>query len=148
MLLIGASLSEPHTSVTALRTCVCMYVCMSVCGHIPKILNKRVWTHSKLLYEINRCIIELIFHKLPLEESVLDWTQLIIDWLLYNHLISEKILHLIIQSKFNDKYEPNHVTNHTQYFAIDFPIQKFVLYFTFLIWISKQWRQTWYNKHE
>ena len=28
--------------------------------------------HSKLLYEINRCIIELIFHKLPLEESVLD----------------------------------------------------------------------------
>jgi len=29
--MIGASLSEPHTSVTALRTCVCMYVCMSVC---------------------------------------------------------------------------------------------------------------------
>ena len=29
--LVGASLSEPHTSVTALRTCVCMYVCMSVC---------------------------------------------------------------------------------------------------------------------
>ena len=29
--LIGASLSEPHTNVTALRTCVCMYVCMSVC---------------------------------------------------------------------------------------------------------------------
>ena len=25
--LIGASLSEPHTSVTALRTCVCMLVC-------------------------------------------------------------------------------------------------------------------------
>ena len=39
---IGAGLSEPHTSVTALRMCVCMYVCMSVCGHIPKILNKRV----------------------------------------------------------------------------------------------------------
>ena len=29
-------------------------------------------THSKLLYEIYQCIIELIFHKLPLEESVLD----------------------------------------------------------------------------
>ena len=28
--MIGASLSEPHTSVTALRTCVCMYVC-TVC---------------------------------------------------------------------------------------------------------------------
>ena len=31
---IGASLSEPHTSVTALLdACVCMFVC----GHIPKI---------------------------------------------------------------------------------------------------------------
>ena len=29
--LIGASLSEPHTSVTALRTCVCMSVCLFVC---------------------------------------------------------------------------------------------------------------------
>ena len=26
--LIGASLSEPHTSGTALRRCVCMYVCI------------------------------------------------------------------------------------------------------------------------
>ena len=26
--LIGASLSEPHTSVTALRTCVCMLACL------------------------------------------------------------------------------------------------------------------------
>ena len=35
--LIGASLSEPHTSVTALLdACVCMHVCMSACGHIPK----------------------------------------------------------------------------------------------------------------
>ena len=41
-IVIGASLSEPHTSVTALRTWVCMYVCLSVCGHIPKILNERV----------------------------------------------------------------------------------------------------------
>ena len=40
--IFGASLSEPHTSVTALRTCVCMAVCLSVCGHIPKILNERV----------------------------------------------------------------------------------------------------------
>ena len=33
--LIGASLSEPHTSVTALRTCVCMLACLLACGHIP-----------------------------------------------------------------------------------------------------------------
>ena len=37
---IGASLSKPHTSVTAVqKLCVCMYVrtyvCMSACGHIP-----------------------------------------------------------------------------------------------------------------
>ena len=38
LVIIGASLSEPHTCVTALRTCVCM----SVCGHIPKILNERI----------------------------------------------------------------------------------------------------------
>ena len=29
--IVGASLSEPHTSVTALCTCMCMYVCLSVC---------------------------------------------------------------------------------------------------------------------
>ena len=29
-LLIGASLSEPHTSVTALSTCVCIYLTMLV----------------------------------------------------------------------------------------------------------------------
>ena len=40
--MIGASLSEPHTSVTALRMCVCMSVCLSVCGHVPKILNERI----------------------------------------------------------------------------------------------------------
>ena len=28
---IGASQSEPHTSVTALHTCVCMYVCLLAC---------------------------------------------------------------------------------------------------------------------
>ena len=32
---IGASLSEPHTSGTALRTCVCMFACLLACGHIP-----------------------------------------------------------------------------------------------------------------
>ena len=35
--LIGANLSEPHTSVTVLRTCVCMSACLLACGHIPKI---------------------------------------------------------------------------------------------------------------
>ena len=38
----GTGRSEPHTSVTALRTCVGMSVCLSVCGHIPKILNEHV----------------------------------------------------------------------------------------------------------
>ena len=37
--LVGASLSEPHTSVTALCTCVCMLACLLACllacGHIP-----------------------------------------------------------------------------------------------------------------
>ena len=41
--IIGASLSEPYTSVTAyaevvcMYVCiyVCMYVCMSACGHVP-----------------------------------------------------------------------------------------------------------------
>ena len=42
MKLIGASVSEPHTSVTALRDAC---VCMSVCGHIPKIkFNKGIST--------------------------------------------------------------------------------------------------------
>ena len=37
--IIGTSLSEPHTSMTAFVEVVCMYVCMYVymyaCGHIP-----------------------------------------------------------------------------------------------------------------
>ena len=33
--IIGASLSEPHTNVTALRKCVCIRACLLVCGHIP-----------------------------------------------------------------------------------------------------------------
>ena len=33
--IIGASLSEPHTSVTALRKCVCIRACLLACGHIP-----------------------------------------------------------------------------------------------------------------
>ena len=32
--IVGASLSEPHTSVTSLRTCVCMLACLLACGHI------------------------------------------------------------------------------------------------------------------
>ena len=28
VIIIGASLSEPHTSVTALSTCVCIYACL------------------------------------------------------------------------------------------------------------------------
>ena len=36
-MVVGVSLSEPHTSVTALQDeSVCMHVGLSVCGHIPK----------------------------------------------------------------------------------------------------------------
>ena len=41
ILIIGASLSEPNTSVTALCTCVCMYVSLLACGHTPKIYIER-----------------------------------------------------------------------------------------------------------
>ena len=41
--LIGASLSEPHTSVTALLdACVCMYVCLHVAIYRKFKLSKRV----------------------------------------------------------------------------------------------------------
>jgi len=40
--IIGASLSEPHTSMTSLHTCV--YVCLLAwTDHLPKILNERVF---------------------------------------------------------------------------------------------------------
>ena len=31
LIIIGASMSEPHISVTALRTCVCMLACLLAC---------------------------------------------------------------------------------------------------------------------
>ena len=48
--LVGASLNEPHTSVTSLRACVCMLVCLLACllawtDHIPEILNMRFHLH-------------------------------------------------------------------------------------------------------
>ena len=40
---IGASLSEPHTSMTALHTCVCIYACLFVwTDHLPEVLNERI----------------------------------------------------------------------------------------------------------
>ena len=38
-ILIGVSLSEPHTSVTALRTHVCIYACLFVCLDRPLTVN-------------------------------------------------------------------------------------------------------------
>ena len=38
-MVIGASLSEPHTSVTALRTCVCIW---PATDHLPEILNQHI----------------------------------------------------------------------------------------------------------
>ena len=43
--LIGTSLSEPHTSVPALRTHVCMLVCLFVCLDRPLIVKFK-WVHS------------------------------------------------------------------------------------------------------
>ena len=41
---VWASLSEPHTSVTALRMCVCMYACLLAwTDHLPEILNKHLY---------------------------------------------------------------------------------------------------------
>ena len=42
LLIIGVSLSEPHASMTALRTRVCMLACLLACllawtDHLPKI---------------------------------------------------------------------------------------------------------------
>ena len=38
--IIGASLSEPHTSMAALRTCLCIHLSMLAwTDHLPKILN-------------------------------------------------------------------------------------------------------------
>ena len=41
VILIGASLSEPYTSVTSLHTCVCMFACLLAwTDHLPKTLNE------------------------------------------------------------------------------------------------------------
>ena len=47
---IGASLSEPHTSGTALRTCVCMSVCLQVCLR-PYTVNSKYLTKSSCIGE-------------------------------------------------------------------------------------------------
>ena len=49
--MIGASLSKPHTSMTALQdTCVCLFAC----GHIPKIqieqTEMKVHVHFKFAH--------------------------------------------------------------------------------------------------
>ena len=45
--LIGASLSELHTSVTGLRKCVCIYACTFVCLDRPLTVNFK-WAHSNI----------------------------------------------------------------------------------------------------
>ena len=40
-LLVGASLSEPHTSVTAFAEVVCMYVWVVSCMRMPSPLSRR-----------------------------------------------------------------------------------------------------------
>jgi len=47
--IIGASLSEPHTSMTALQdVCVCMYVCLLVAIYRKFKLNERMRRISNL----------------------------------------------------------------------------------------------------
>ena len=49
VLVLGASLSEPHTSVTSLSTNVCIYACLLVwTDPLPKNLNKRVFNITKI----------------------------------------------------------------------------------------------------
>jgi len=43
--IIGASLSEPHTSVTSLHLCVCMFACLLACLDWPLTVN-----HFRLLF--------------------------------------------------------------------------------------------------
>ena len=53
--IIGASLSEPHTSVTALQdACVCQSAYVRTGGHIPKILIERMETYILSCTRANR----------------------------------------------------------------------------------------------
>ena len=55
--LIGASLSELHTSVTALRTCVCMSACLLACLLVAIYrkfkLNERMLKFAHVLKQIH-----------------------------------------------------------------------------------------------
>ena len=66
----GASLSEQHTDLP-IGHCTKQDLSRTS-RYADKSSPEIARYHSKLLYKINQCIIELIFHKLPLEESVLD----------------------------------------------------------------------------
>ena len=64
--LIGASLSEPHTSMTALQdACVCIYihVFLRMCGHIPKIYieqtKMKVRVHFKFAHVLKFCAMNM-----------------------------------------------------------------------------------------
>ena len=73
VILVRLMMTSQHASSGTIIRFSCLKMLHDETDHIPSLKN-----HSKLLYEINQCIIELIFHKLPLEESVLDWIHLII----------------------------------------------------------------------
>ena len=50
----GASLSEPHTSETALQDAC---VCMSACGHTPKILIERTDTEGHVPFKFAHMLV-------------------------------------------------------------------------------------------
>ena len=52
--IIGVSLSEPHTSGTALQD---ECVCMSACGHIPKISIERTDTEGHVHFKFAHMLV-------------------------------------------------------------------------------------------
>ena len=64
MTLFGASLSEPHTSETAMQdTCVCMSVCLRTWGHTLKFLIQRtnIYVHFKFAHMLKLFCAKLIW---------------------------------------------------------------------------------------
>ena len=51
--MVGASLSESHTSVTALHTCVCMSACLLVAIYRKFQLNEQMFKFAHVLKQIH-----------------------------------------------------------------------------------------------
>ena len=67
--LIGASLSEPHTSMTSFHLCVCMSACLLACLLGPTTYRKsllalilHIWCHA-LIQKGSRIAVEVVNHE-------------------------------------------------------------------------------------